>query len=126
MWGGGGAAGEWAGGRLGAEAELFCRTASALGTKCLEMGPPSAVTCDWHQCPTPILSPPTPCPYRPLIEAAAKAPLHSVYAHIDPVPLAAASVAQVHVGVLRASGKRVAIKVLRPGIEDTLRTGVSV
>ncbi|KAL6774334.1 AKC1 [Auxenochlorella protothecoides x Auxenochlorella symbiontica] len=62
---------------------------------------------------------------RPLIEAAAKAPLHSVYAHIDPVPLAAASVAQVHVGVLRASGKRVAIKVLRPGIEDTLRTDMT-
>ncbi|XP_057858550.2 uncharacterized aarF domain-containing protein kinase At5g05200, chloroplastic [Cryptomeria japonica] len=47
-------------------------------------------------------------------------PVESVYEHIDPVPIASASIAQVHCARLRGSQKDVVIKVLKPGIEDYL------
>ncbi|CAN6209717.1 unnamed protein product [Urochloa humidicola] len=47
-------------------------------------------------------------------------PLDSVYEYIDPVPIASASIAQVHGARLKNSQKDVVIKVLKPGIEDTL------
>ncbi|KAI5057656.1 hypothetical protein GOP47_0027671 [Adiantum capillus-veneris] len=47
-------------------------------------------------------------------------PLEEVYDYIDPVPLASASIAQVHVARLRGSMKEVAIKVLKPGVGDIL------
>jgi aarF domain-containing kinase len=40
------------------------------------------------------------------------------FAHIDPVAIHAASMAQVHVGVLRDSGKKVAIKIRYPGLRE--------
>ncbi|XP_026388745.1 uncharacterized aarF domain-containing protein kinase At5g05200, chloroplastic-like [Papaver somniferum] len=46
--------------------------------------------------------------------------VESVYDYVDPVPLASASVAQVHAAKLRGSQQDVVIKVLKPGIEDTL------
>ncbi|KAI3831166.1 hypothetical protein MKW92_047304 [Papaver armeniacum] len=46
--------------------------------------------------------------------------IESVYDYVDPVPLASASVAQVHAAKLRGSQQDVVIKVLKPGIEDTL------
>ncbi|XP_026457164.1 uncharacterized aarF domain-containing protein kinase At5g05200, chloroplastic-like [Papaver somniferum] len=46
--------------------------------------------------------------------------IDSVYDYVDPVPLASASVAQVHAAKLRGSQQDVVIKVLKPGIEDTL------
>ncbi|OAY84301.1 uncharacterized aarF domain-containing protein kinase At5g05200, chloroplastic isoform X1 [Ananas comosus] len=47
-------------------------------------------------------------------------PLDSVYEYIDPVPIASASIAQVHAARLKNSGEDVVIKVLKPGIEDIL------
>ncbi|KAJ8647801.1 hypothetical protein MRB53_000824 [Persea americana] len=47
-------------------------------------------------------------------------PINSVYEYVDPVPLASASIAQVHGARLRGSQKDVVIKVLKPGIEDIL------
>uniref|UniRef100_A0ACD5W434 Uncharacterized protein n=1 Tax=Avena sativa TaxID=4498 RepID=A0ACD5W434_AVESA len=47
-------------------------------------------------------------------------PLDSVYEYIDPVPIASASIAQVHGARLKSSQKDVVIKVLKSGIEDTL------
>ncbi|XP_037460995.1 uncharacterized aarF domain-containing protein kinase At5g05200, chloroplastic [Triticum dicoccoides] len=47
-------------------------------------------------------------------------PLDSVYEYIDPVPIASASIAQVSGARLKSSQKDVVIKVLKPGIEDTL------
>ncbi|KAH9308730.1 hypothetical protein KI387_036641, partial [Taxus chinensis] len=47
-------------------------------------------------------------------------PLENIYEHIDPVPIASASIAQVHGARLRGSQKEVVIKVLKPGIEDFL------
>ncbi|KAK1322336.1 putative aarF domain-containing protein kinase [Acorus calamus] len=47
-------------------------------------------------------------------------PIESVYEYVDPVPIASASVAQVHGARLRGSQQDVVIKILKPGIEDTL------
>ncbi|KAL8154358.1 hypothetical protein V2J09_012118 [Rumex salicifolius] len=47
-------------------------------------------------------------------------PIESVYEYVDPVPLASASIAQVHGARLKSSKKDVVIKVLKPGIEDIL------
>jgi ubiquinone biosynthesis protein len=44
-------------------------------------------------------------------------PLDTLFASIDPVPVGAASIAQVHRGVT-TDGRQVAIKVLRPGIRE--------
>ncbi|KAJ0985406.1 hypothetical protein J5N97_003762 [Dioscorea zingiberensis] len=47
-------------------------------------------------------------------------PLNTVYEYIDPVPIASASIAQVHGARLKNSQQEVVIKVLKPGIEDIL------
>jgi len=54
-----------------------------------------------------------------------KQPLESVFASIDPKPLASASVAQVHAAVLAGSNQQVVVKVLKPGVEDVLTTDLS-
>lgn len=43
----------------------------------------------------------------------------NVFSYFDPVPIAAASVAQVHKGILK-NGQKVAVKILRPRIENKL------
>ncbi|WOK96724.1 hypothetical protein Cni_G05431 [Canna indica] len=47
-------------------------------------------------------------------------PLDTVYEYINPVPIASASIAQVHGARLKNSQQEVVIKVLKPGIEDVL------
>ncbi len=54
---------------------------------------------------------------RQVIETSFGQPLEALYAEVDPVPVGAASIAQVHKGVT-TDGKAVAIKVLRPGIRE--------
>lgn len=51
------------------------------------------------------------------IETTFERPLESLYAEFDPVPVGAASVAQVHRAVT-ADGRKVAVKVLRPGVRE--------
>jgi ubiquinone biosynthesis protein len=56
-----------------------------------------------------------------LIEKGLGQPAHSLFASIDPEPLASASIAQVHRARL-ASGEFAVVKVQRPGIEEQIRS----
>jgi ubiquinone biosynthesis protein len=49
-----------------------------------------------------------------------------VFSTIDPVPVASASISQVHRGVLRATGQIVAIKIRRPGLERVVKCDLLV
>ncbi|WP_243373003.1 2-polyprenylphenol 6-hydroxylase [Geotalea sp. SG265] len=52
-------------------------------------------------------------------------PVEDIFYQIDPIPLAAASIAQVHRARLR-TGEDVAVKVRRPGIEALVETDIDV
>jgi ubiquinone biosynthesis protein len=54
---------------------------------------------------------------RAAIESSFGQPLENLFSEIDPEPVGAASIAQVHKGVT-TDGRKVAIKVLRPGIRE--------
>ncbi|HEY5646410.1 MAG TPA: ubiquinone biosynthesis regulatory protein kinase UbiB [Pseudomonadales bacterium] len=56
---------------------------------------------------------------RALIADALGQPLEAVFGRFDEVPMASASVAQVHPATL-AGGEEVVVKVVRPGIEQTI------
>ncbi len=62
---------------------------------------------------------------RTLIEEAYAEPLDTIFAHIDPEPLASASIAQVHAARL-VSGEEVVIKLVRPGIKPLIRRDVDL
>ena len=60
---------------------------------------------------------------RQTIEQSFGAPLESLYAEFNERPVGAASIAQVHRAVT-ADGREVAVKVLRPGIEEELAKAI--
>lgn len=62
---------------------------------------------------------------RAAIESATGRPLPDAFAELDPTPVAAASVAQVHRGRLY-DGEEVAVKVLRPAVRDVVRADIGV
>src|SRR5450432_759198 len=62
---------------------------------------------------------------RKVVERDLKRPLDEVFREFDTVPLASASIAQVH-GAVLLSGESVAVKVMRPGIEKTLRIDLAL
>jgi len=51
--------------------------------------------------------------------------VEEIFSQLDPAPKAAASIAQVHYGVLM-SGEKVAVKVMRPDIEDIIREDIRI
>ena len=62
---------------------------------------------------------------RRIIEAAYEKPLTEVLLEFDEVPLASASIAQVHAGKLK-NGKDIIVKVIRPGIERNIRRDIGL
>jgi len=60
-----------------------------------------------------------------VLERAYKRPLDQVFASFEPVPVASASVAQVHFAVL-PDGREVAVKVLRPGIRKVIDSDIAL
>ena len=65
---------------------------------------------------------------RKELEAELGAPVGEVYVSLDERPLASASIAQVHKGILRVEGVEhaVAVKVQRPGIRDTVERDIDL
>lgn len=61
---------------------------------------------------------------RKIIQEDLKKPLTSVYSMVDPVPLATASIAQVHRAMLK-DGTPVVIKVRKPGVDTTLQADLA-
>jgi ubiquinone biosynthesis protein len=59
------------------------------------------------------------------VEKSFGSPLAGVFASFDPVPLAAASIAQVHVATL-LGGREVVVKVLRPGMREIIDLDLEV
>lgn len=62
---------------------------------------------------------------RAAIEAELDQPVDELYAAFDDIPVAAASIAQVHFAVTH-DGRDVAVKVLRPGVEAAFRRDVEL
>jgi ubiquinone biosynthesis protein len=60
-----------------------------------------------------------------IIEKALGKPVQELYAEFDPVPLASASIAQVHPCTLK-DGRKAVVKVVRPGIEKQLRRDIDL
>lgn len=56
---------------------------------------------------------------KKVVESELKDSVDNLFAWFDPIPLASASIAQVHLVTLH-SGKRVALKIQRPGIRDII------
>jgi ubiquinone biosynthesis protein len=68
--------------------------------------------------------PPVPFPgIKKVIQEELKRPLSDIFKEFNPEPMAAASVAQVHLAEL-PTGERLAVKVIRPGIDKKIRQDI--
>ena len=68
------------------------------------------------------------CPFEEIrrqIERELKAPVETVFAHLEETPLAAASIGQVHRGRV-PGGDEVAVKVQRPGLKEIVEVDVEI
>jgi ubiquinone biosynthesis protein len=63
---------------------------------------------------------------REMVEKDTKRPLKDTFSTFDAKPLAAASISQVHRGVLNRDGRIASIKVQRPGIRSKIKTDLDI
>ncbi|MGD9159084.1 MAG: AarF/UbiB family protein [Desulfobacteraceae bacterium] len=63
---------------------------------------------------------------KEIVEKNTMKSLHETFSIFDPEPLAAASISQVHRGVLKQDGRIAAIKVQRPDIRSNIRTDLDI
>lgn len=62
---------------------------------------------------------------RRVLEESLQSPLESVFREFEPIPLAAASIGQVHYAVL-PTGEKAAVKVQRPFLQETVKTDLEI
>lgn len=58
---------------------------------------------------------------RQIVEKELGQPIEDIFKNFESEPIAAASIGQVHIGVLRDNGQKVAVKVQRPSIVEAFR-----
>jgi len=63
---------------------------------------------------------------KKVIEEELKGKISELYATFDEKPLAAASIGQVHVATLNKTGEKVAVKIQRPNITDTIKADIEI
>lgn len=63
---------------------------------------------------------------KDVIQNELKKPLSKIFSEFSEKPLAAASTSQVHLATLRESKKKVAVKVQRPGIAQTIKKDIEI
>lgn len=63
---------------------------------------------------------------RIAIETELKAPIESLFNDFNEVPLASASISQVHTAKLKSNGKEVVLKVLRPNVEVKIQADLQL
>ena len=63
---------------------------------------------------------------KEVIEEELGLPLDEIYTNIDETPIGSASIGQVYTGKLRKNGKKVAIKVQKPNIEETIKSDLKI
>jgi ubiquinone biosynthesis protein len=110
--------------RLALEAlgPTFIKFGQALSTRADLLAPELIAELSLLQDAVPALAPGV---AERAVEEALHAPVPNVFAAFNPVPLAAASIAQVHEATL-PTGERVAVKVRRPGISATIERDLAI
>jgi aarF domain-containing kinase len=112
--------------------QLLRQTFERLGATYIKLGQfiasspslfPEAYVTEFQHC----LDKTTPLPFstmREVLQRELKRPLAEVFSHIDEMPLASASIAQVHAATL-VTGEPVVIKIQKPGVENILLTDLN-
>ena len=62
---------------------------------------------------------------KEVVESELEAPIEDLFAHVDPVPIASASLAQVHVARL-VGGEEVVVKIQRPNLEKMVNLDLDI
>jgi len=123
---------EWLQGDRPAPPALLRKLMERLGATYVKLGQfvassptlfPEEYVTEFQKC----LDATTPIPFSTVREIVTKelGPLDSIFSSIEEVPIASASIAQVHGAVLRGSNKEVVLKVLKPGVSDILTADLS-
>jgi len=124
---------EWLMGRRPPTPELVRQTFEKLGTTYIKLGQfvasaPSLFPREYVDAFQGCLDAAPPIPFTvvsAILEEEFDRPLDEIYRHIEPVPMATASIAQVH-GATLITGEDVVIKVQKPGVHTVLATDFNV